>query len=872
MYWSFNLLLLFASVAVSLRVLRVSQMVRSRSQSDFRVTMAPRAVDVETGVGAEVDDAVMTSSSVSSPIPEKKKVVRRKRPSFEKILKCLIIYNELKTGNRAKAISRIHRTPDDLVIKDLVLPSLRRFKGDSEQQQHQHDDDDEKSKTAGAISLFLLMTPNKNFVVPEDDDRWPQDCAGIHLGQVVADIRRKRSFKRESQVEVLNSLHFPWKATSARFAHVLEGLAIYKAQYGARPLEHNFMVPVVSGTKGAHGLLSGEYGDGYIDGYGDGTGDGGSSEEREGGRGKEAGGSSATFDPLVEQQSMWRRRQQSGRNVASKDAGANEKYMAARAKAVEDSPWPVHLMGFHLGKALRLLVEDITLRYAKCSPAAAAAGGSEELSNDGTASSFSSPSSSISFAASAADGQESLLEIAEQVRLLQMYGVSVDLSDGRLEEARRAIEEGELGQDGTPRDSITAGGGGVASDGTERGTAPTTAASAASTSSSDSATVTGRRRQGRPRRTRDEDDYASSEPVTLAGAVKLARERDLLMRERMREAKEETMRRRAVREQERLDAEESIATAAAAAMLSTDGGTAEEGSSGGFDHSATATNRSDSEWTDSSKSPSTLSLSASSQQLSSDDIAQNSKQKRSRTVKPRSDRFPHLLEALQVYFDIHGDHQVPVQFIVSGAASSDDRIDDGEEGGGGRVSRGGLWPAHLRGFPLGKELSRVLSSLKELKPDSDGRSSDDNNQCSPETVARLQALQAKKEALEALGVPLLKRRDQNFQLILAALKTHDEFFGDLLVPRYFTVPDEEPWPRETWGMPLGHKVRNIRYRGAYSSSANRKQLREIGFCFDYMKEATAKPTEQRRKDLGQHWYDGAYELYDEKEEQDKNQK
>ena len=85
----------------------------------------------------------------------------------------------------------------------------------------------------------------------------------------------------------------------------------------------------------------------------------------------------------------------------------------------------------------------------------------------------------------------------------------------------------------------------------------------------------------------------------------------------------------------------------------------------------------------------------------------------------------------------------------------------------------------------------------------------------------------KKKALERMGVPTLKRRDQNFELILSALKTHDDLFGDLLVPRYFVVPHEEPWQRDTWGMPLGHKVRNIRYRGAYSSPANLKKLRKL---------------------------------------------
>ena len=102
------------------------------------------------------------------------------------------------------------------------------------------------------------MTPGKNFIIPENDPRWPRDCVGIHLGQVVVDIRRKRSFKSSIQTEILNNLHFPWKATSARFAHVLEGLAIYRAQYGNKPLKSNFVVPIVSGTRGVQGLMEDE--------------------------------------------------------------------------------------------------------------------------------------------------------------------------------------------------------------------------------------------------------------------------------------------------------------------------------------------------------------------------------------------------------------------------------------------------------------------------------------------------------------------------------------------------------------------------------------------------------------------------------------
>ena len=275
--------------------------------------------------------AAMTSSRKAPATP----ATTRKRPSFEKVLKCLILYNEIKTGNRAKAIAKIHGTSDERIVDDLVISAMRKFRGEPPKE-----DDDEGIN----ISLFLLMTPSKNFVIPENDPRWPQDCAGISLGQVVVDIRRKRSFKSSIQTEILNNLHFPWKPTSARFAHVLEGLAIYRAQYGDKPLKSNFMVPIVSGTRGVQGLMDfdeSEYSD-------------------------DTTSASATFDALEEQESIYKSRQRSSGGVIGLMNDSGKSYIAARAKADENSPWPIHLMGFRLGRALRLLTDDITQRFLKC--------------------------------------------------------------------------------------------------------------------------------------------------------------------------------------------------------------------------------------------------------------------------------------------------------------------------------------------------------------------------------------------------------------------------------------------------------------------------------------------------------------------------
>lgn len=73
--------------------------------------------------------------------------------------------------------------------------------------------------------------------------------------------------------------------------------------------------------------------------------------------------------------------------------------------------------------------------------------------------------------------------------------------------------------------------------------------------------------------------------------------------------------------------------------------------------------------------------------------------------------------------------------------------------------------------------------------------------------------------------------DQKFQVIMSALQVHYELYGDMLVPRYFVVPAEEPWSPEAWDMQLGNRVRNIRARRAYNKPRYHQQLTEVGFVF-----------------------------------------
>ena len=49
-----------------------------------------------------------------------------------------------------------------------------------------------------------------------------------------------------------------------------------------------------------------------------------------------------------------------------------------------------------------------------------------------------------------------------------------------------------------------------------------------------------------------------------------------------------------------------------------------------------------------------------------------------------------------------------------------------------------------------------------------------------------------------------------------ALLVYKSIYGDLNIPRLYIVPKDELYDRDCWGMKLGLKVNNIRYRGDYS--------------------------------------------------------
>lgn len=114
-----------------------------------------------------------------------------------------------------------------------------------------------------------------------------------------------------------------------------------------------------------------------------------------------------------------------------------------------------------------------------------------------------------------------------------------------------------------------------------------------------------------------------------------------------------------------------------------------------------------------------------------------------------------------------------------------------------------LWPPHTHKLKLGSVLLRIRR----------GKS------FSGECYRRI---------MDSIGVPMETFRERNFDQLIAALKTHFDLFGDYDIPRYFVVPSDETWPKESWGMALGTRMARIKYRSDELQASYRKRLYDMG--------------------------------------------
>jgi len=159
--------------------------------------------------------------------------------------------------------------------------------------------------------------------------------------------------------------------------------------------------------------------------------------------------------------------------------------------------------------------------------------------------------------------------------------------------------------------------------------------------------------------------------------------------------------------------------------------------------------------------------------------------------------------ALQLYKAAYGDLKIPASFVVPAAAP---------------------WPEPAWGTTLGQ---KVLSIR--------------------ETGLYVDKSQKRRKQLEKLGfVWKVKATDSSisFDQIYDALVVYRSEIkpsGSLTVPKEFTVPDAEPWPENTRGLPLGKSIEKLRSK-AYlkENSGAEEKLKQIGFEMDKKLSANDK--------------------------------
>ena len=155
------------------------------------------------------------------------------------------------------------------------------------------------------------------------------------------------------------------------------------------------------------------------------------------------------------------------------------------------------------------------------------------------------------------------------------------------------------------------------------------------------------------------------------------------------------------------------------------------------------------------------------------------------TASQRTDRFNQIWKAMTIYKQLNNNSvDVPPSFVVP--SSSDD------------------WPSDLKDFPLGRNVFRI-----KYRGDY------------PEYSSQF----------ASIGFQTNKK-DYKFELFMKALTTYRDLHeGKTTVPRFFVVPDTDPWPKECHGMKLGVKVSCTRSGRSHFSPECIQRLNEVGFVW-----------------------------------------
>ena len=97
-------------------------------------------------------------------------------------------------------------------------------------------------------------------------------------------------------------------------------------------------------------------------------------------------------------------------------------------------------------------------------------------------------------------------------------------------------------------------------------------------------------------------------------------------------------------------------------------------------------------------------------------------------------------------------------------------------------------------------------------------------------IRHTRLFKAHRDELIKMGFPFTMSKAYGWHRINLAFIRYKEIYGHLLIPFTFAVPlKSDDWPKNTWGMKLGHQVDSIRRRKQYKK--HHPELEAMGFVF-----------------------------------------
>ncbi|CAB9517101.1 expressed unknown protein [Seminavis robusta] len=154
--------------------------------------------------------------------------------------------------------------------------------------------------------------------------------------------------------------------------------------------------------------------------------------------------------------------------------------------------------------------------------------------------------------------------------------------------------------------------------------------------------------------------------------------------------------------------------------------------------------------------------------------------------------YSSTIEALKVYYQIHGDLVMPRRYLVPAEQ---------------------VYPKEWHGVDL-------ASTVYDMKW----------------WLQHVQQQHERVQELNSMGF-LWERLQPEWNLVLEALITYSALHGHVMVPGKFVVPYQDTqWPKATWGIPLGNCVYRIRHRDDFlrgdTADSRRDQLDGLNFVWD----------------------------------------